>query len=285
MKGNMKVLFTSLLLAMVVPVVAQESSENLKALVKAEWDFINLARDTNTRDAFLAQFTEETIVFGEGPVNAKRAYQNQQPNNGWLKWEPVFSDLASSGDFGYNTGPWEFRINKTDAKAVAFGHFVSFWHQQTDGSWKLLIDIGVDHAQPTQTPAWKSSAVEFERISNPSEERNPLETVEQNFIEALAFAKSPAYQAVLSRETRFYRPGIQAITEQASILTYLNGELPITYKKVGQALASTGDLGYAYGTAVVQLKGNQTKAANYLHVWKHEKNAGWKLVLDLITYK
>ncbi len=281
----MKVLFTSFLLAVVMPVVAQESSENLKALVKAEWDFIDLAKDTNTRDAFLAQFTENTIVFGEGPVNAKRAYQNQQPNSGWLKWEPVFSDLASSGDFGYNTGPWEFRVNKSDAKAVAFGHFVSFWQRQIDGSWKLLIDIGIDHPQSAQTSAWRSSAIEFESMAKNLEANSALETVEQNLMEALAVAKSQAYEAVLSRETRFYRPGIEPILDQASILAYVNAGLPVTFNEVGHVLASSGDLGYVYGTAVVQLKGNQTKAANYLHVWKHEKNAGWKLVIDLVTYK
>lgn len=264
---------------------AYAQSGAIEELVKAEWNFINLAKETNTRDAFLAQFTDETIVFGEGPVIAKRVYENQQPNNGWLKWEPVFSDLARSDDFGYNTGPWEYRINKTDEKAVAFGEFVSFWKKQKDGTWKLLIDIGIDHPQTAQTATWKSSEIDFEKVADEFRDIKQLEKIEQNFIEALAFAKSPAYQKMLSREGRLYRPGKEPITDNEAIVKYINAELPITFTKAGQQIAPSGDLGYVYGTAVVQLTGGQTKAANYLHVWKQEEGQGWKLVLDLVTYK
>jgi ketosteroid isomerase-like protein len=257
----------------------------LKELVQAEWSFINLAKETNTRDAFLAQFTDETIVFGEGPVIAKRVYESQQPNNGWLKWEPVFSDLARSGDFGYNTGPWEYRINKTDEKAVAFGEFISFWKKQADGTWKLLIDIGIEHSQSQQIATWKASAIDFEKVAGESNGIKQLEKVEQNFVEALAFAKSPVYQKMLSREARLYRPGKEPISDNEAIIKHIDEELPITFTKAGQQIAPSGDLGYVYGTAVVQLAGNQTKAANYLHVWKQEENLGWKLVLDLVTYK
>ena len=142
---------------------AQTIHPNLQSLVEAEWAFINLAKETNTRDAFWAQFTDETIVFGEGPVNAKKSYENQKTNASWLKWEPIYSDIAASGDFGYNTGPWEFRTVKTDEKAVAFGHFVSLWKRQEDGIWKLLLDIGIDHPKPNSTPQWKTSSIESVR--------------------------------------------------------------------------------------------------------------------------
>lgn len=273
-----------LLSAISISIYAQNEIA-VKELVQAEWNFINLAKETNTRDAFLAQFTDETIVFGEGPVIAKRVYENQQPNNGWLKWEPVFSDVARSGDFGFNTGPWEFRINRADEKAVTYGDFISFWGKQADGTWKLLIDIGIEHGQPVQTSPWKSSSINFEKVPAELKSIKQIEKVEQNFVEALTFAKSPAYQKVLSREARLYRPGKEPITDSEAILKHIDAELPITFTKAGQQLASSGDLGYVYGTAVVQLTGNQTKAANYIHVWKQEEDHGWKLVLDLITYK
>jgi ketosteroid isomerase-like protein len=279
-----KTIFNLLLSFVSVSLYAQHEVA-LKQLVQAEWSFINLAKETNTRDAFLAQLTDETIVFGEGPVIAKRVYENQQPNNGWLKWEPVFSDLARSDDFGYNTGPWEYRVNKTDEKAVAFGEFVSFWKKQVDGTWKLLIDIGIEHPQTAQIATWKSSEIDFEKVVGELKDIKQLEKIEQNFIEALAFAKSPAYQKMLSREARLYRPGKEPITDKEAIIKYINAELSITFTKAGQNLASSGDLGYVYGTAVVQHTGNQTKAANYLHVWKQEEGQGWKLVLDLVTYK
>jgi ketosteroid isomerase-like protein len=132
---------------------------------------------------------------------------------------------------------------------------------------------------------WKSSDIDLEKVPTELKNIEQLEKVEQNFTEALALAKSSAYQKALSREARLYRPGKEPVTDNVAILKHIDSELSITFTKAGQHFASSGDLGYVYGTAVVQLTGNQTKAANYIHVWKHEEDNGWKLVLDLVTYK
>lgn len=260
--------------------------ENLRSLVDAEWAFINLAKETNLRDAFWAQFTDETIVFGEGPVNARRAYQDQKPTETGLKWEPVYSDIAASGDFGYNTGPWELRQVKTDENAVAFGHFVSMWKKDESGSWKLLLDIGIDHPKPTSTPQWGTSSIEpVGKKSAQSDGKKYAEQLEQDFITAQQKNKADAYKQSLSTEARLYRPGKEPITESSVVASLIGQEKTIHYHFVDGAMASTNDLAYAYGTATVQLPTSQTKAANYLRIWKNEKDKGWRIVLDLVTYR
>lgn len=283
----MKRIFLSLfLVALFSGAKAQTIHTNLQSLVDAEWAFIKLAKETNTRDAFWAQFTDETILFGEGPVNAKKSYENQKPNAGWLKWEPVYSDIAGSGDFGYNTGPWEFRPAKTDENAVAFGQFVSMWKKQDDGKWKLLLDIGIDHPKPNSVPAWKPSSVESARKKNSEvDARVTLQKLEQDFINAQLKNKASAYKESLSTEIRLYRPGKEPITESSMVASYLEQELVVQYHFIDGNISSTADLAYAYGMAVVQLTPSQTKAANYLRIWKNEKDKGWKIVLDLVTYR
>lgn len=263
---------------------AQE--EALHSLVDAEWSFINLAKETNVRDAFWAQFTDATIVFGEGPVNARKAYENQKPNAAGLKWEPVFSDIASAGDFGYNTGPWELRQIKTDENAVAFGHFVSMWKKDESGDWKLLLDIGIDHPKPTSIPQWKTSSIEpMGKKSAQPDSKKYAEKLEQDFIIDQQENKVDAYKRNLSTEARLYRPGKEPMTESSVVASVIGQEKVIQYHFVDGAVASTNDLAYAYGTATVQLTTSQTKAANYLRIWKNEKDRGWRIVLDLVTYR
>ncbi len=281
-----RILLSLFLVVLMSGANAQTISPNLQSLVDAEWAFINLAKETNTRDAFWAQFTEETILFGEGPVNAKKSYENQKPNAGWLKWEPVYSDIAASGDFGYNTGPWEFRPAKIDENAVAFGQFVSMWQKQDDGKWKLLLDIGIDHPKPNSVPAWKTSFIESARKKNSEGgARATLQKLEQDFINAQLKNKTSAYKESLSTEIRLYRPGKEPMTESLVVASYIEQEPVVQYHFVDGGMASSADLAYAYGTAVVQLTPSQTKAANYLRIWKNEKDRGWKIVLDLVTYR
>ena len=253
---------------------AQQTS--LRSLVDAEWAFINLAKETNTRDAFWAQFTDETILFGEGPVNAKKSYENQKPNASWLKWEPIYSDIAASGDFGYNT----------DENALAFGQFVSMWKRQEDGAWKLLLDIGIEHPKANSVAKWKSSSIESARRKNVADaSKKYLQQLEQNFINAQLKNKVSAYKESLSTEIRLYRPGKEPMTESSAVASYIEEESVVQYHYVDGNISSTADLAYAYGTAIVQLTPSQTKAANYLRIWKNEKDRGWRIVLDLVTYR
>lgn len=272
----------------IVTLIGRADAQNasLKSLVDAEWSFINLAKETNLRDAFWAQFTDETIVFGEGPVNARKAYENQKPNATGLKWEPVYSDIAVSGDFGYNTGPWELRPVKTDENAVAFGQFVSMWKKDESGTWKLLLDIGIDHSKPQGVPPWKTSQiVPIGAKGVSSDSKKYIEQLEQDFIAAQQKNKVSAYKENLSTEARLYRPRKEPITEASIVASAIEQESVIQYHFVDGGIASSNDLAYVYGTATVQLPSSQTKAANYLRIWKHEKDRGWKIVLDLVTYR
>jgi ketosteroid isomerase-like protein len=126
---------------------AQFANPNLQAMVDAERAFIEMAKTQNTRDAFLFFLTDSVITAGpQGLRTGKGHIQNQAVDPGWLNWEVAFCDIASSGEMGYNTGPWEYRAQKTDEKPVAYGEFHSIWKKQPDGTWKNILDIGIRQA-------------------------------------------------------------------------------------------------------------------------------------------
>src|SRR5262249_14261402 len=107
---------------------AQFSNPNLQAMVDAERAFIAMAKEQNTRDAFLFFLSDDAVTTGpEGPRTGKESIRNQPVSAGWLNWEVTYCDIAASGEMGYNTGPWEFRVQKTDETPVAYGEFHSIW--------------------------------------------------------------------------------------------------------------------------------------------------------------
>ena len=59
-----------------------------------------------------------------------------------LTWTAVDAGAATSGDLGYSRGT--YRLSFTDASGkpvVDTGKYVTVWHKQADGSWKVLADI------------------------------------------------------------------------------------------------------------------------------------------------
>jgi len=53
---------------------------------------------------------------------------------------------------------------------------------------------------------------------------------------------------------------------------------PIQFSVDSVGIASSGDLGYAYGSTSIN-----GKIENYLHIWRKEKE-GWKLALEVLRF-
>ncbi len=60
-----------------------------------------------------------------------------------LTWTPVKADMSASGDLGYTFGTYEFRGKGKDGKPqISHGKYTSIWKKQSDGSWKVVLDMG-----------------------------------------------------------------------------------------------------------------------------------------------
>ena len=70
-----------------------------------------------------------------------------------LVWHPVSAVAAASGELGYTIGRWESRVLGAAGQwtATGSGNYVTVWHQQADGSWKVAVDIGNQDAPPPDT--------------------------------------------------------------------------------------------------------------------------------------
>jgi ketosteroid isomerase-like protein len=258
---------------------SQIADSALQSLVNAERAFISAAKEKNTRDAFIEFLADDAVTFGKNPIIGTQHLKNQQPNESWLYWDPVYSDIAASGDFGFNTGPWEFRNKRTDEKPVAYGEFVTVW-KKVNGKWKAAIDIGVTHDAPKNKEAWKTSSIRSTDNTKNIKAKAEIIDVEQKFQSELR-ADNSAYKKFLSREARFYRTGKMPFITQQQVEEYLRTSPEnVSYTMLNGSASAAGDMAFVYGSAIVHEK--EDHKVFYMRIWKKENNT-WKIVLDILS--
>ena len=98
-------------------------------------------------DAWATWFAEDGAMIreGVGEVRGRAAIRESvayldRPGVA-LSWEPDRADLATSGDLGWTTGRYTFRA--TPDSPPSRGRYVSIWTKEPDGSWKVVMDLGV----------------------------------------------------------------------------------------------------------------------------------------------
>ena len=58
-------------------------------------------------------------------------------------WEPLFADVAESGELGYTLGSYTATVEGPEGpRLLRRGHYVTIWKKQGDGSWKFVFDGG-----------------------------------------------------------------------------------------------------------------------------------------------
>jgi ketosteroid isomerase-like protein len=278
-----KLLSLSVTIFVIIFAQAQEfANKNLQSLVNAELAFARMAKEKNTRDAFLANLIDESISFSPGITKAKPFWEKLQASTDFLYWQPVYADIASAGDFGYTTGPWSYSKSKKEAP-TAFGEYITVWRKQTDGKWKILIDAGINHDTYTvDGHTVTTSNIPLQPSPAARDFKEQLSAVEESFIKEAPTDILKAYTHHASTEIKFFRQNsfpstsVEEVCKTSDVLTFSPAETVVS---------SSGDMGFTYGTVniVKQDAGHQkTNNANYLRVWKKE-NGVWKIVLDMIT--
>lgn len=59
-----------------------------------------------------------------------------------ISWHPTKAQVAKSGELGYTSGTFQMTFNDPSGKPISdTGKYVTVWKKQSDGSWKVLLDI------------------------------------------------------------------------------------------------------------------------------------------------
>ncbi len=272
------VLFLSTLFA--VELFAQKPA--VDDVLNTERSFAAFSVEHRTKAAFLHFLDSNSVVFEAGKaVNGLEAWKKKKDGEGVLNWRPVYGLLSSSGDLGFTTGPWTFQPKTVRDSIVACGQYSTVWKKNGKGEWKVLVDLG-----NSNQPAFDDAL-----YTNHKEEGGFVRGTWNNLLNKdEGFAKATSAADTGERRRQYEK----AVSKNAFFLNR-NGNLPVNrveeinravtampdkieYTIQGSGISSAGDLGYVYGSTVIN-----NKAENYLRIWRREGKE-WKLALEVLRY-
>jgi ketosteroid isomerase-like protein len=253
-----KILLLSLLYAFQAKDTAREKA--LAGLVEAERSFAAASVAKGIRAAFLEYLADDAVVFLPEPMNGKEGYSNRPESEAELSWYPAYADISASLDWGYTTGPYEFRAKPEDEKPVGAGFYLSVWKKQPDGQWKVAVDQGSSFPveqikEESYSPAKASGA-------GKQAKGNRQQLLQQDTATAQAYRP----------ETLIYRAGVYPHRYKEGKAT---PESKVSYTTLGHDIAPAADMAYTYGSYTLNQCG-QAQTGYYLKVWK-VLDGQWKL--------
>jgi ketosteroid isomerase-like protein len=264
-----------LLLAAVVSAATPDDDglpEPLRSLVAAERAFSRHSVAHGIKPAFLEFLGEDGIIFTPLATNGPKWYREQPepPAPASLSWRPVFADISASGDFGYTTGPYEIRFERDGKTVTSYGHYVTVWRKTSDDRWKVAIDKGIRHPDPS---------TEKDEVRYPTGPPEPPSVGRLEDVLELdrTYAGPKVFEEIASGRVRLYRDdSFPMLGKEDATRALETGSWTVVPD--GGAVAASGDLAYTYGTS--RLRSGETSA--YLRIWKKEGGA-FRLVLDNTT--
>jgi ketosteroid isomerase-like protein len=264
---------------------AQTSNGEVSSLVAAENYFASLVKGKGIRKGFMAVSDNETIIFRPGPVKATDYFDKQKDVEAELMWRPAFAKISKSGDWGFTTGPFEYKT----PGASTYGDYVSVWKMNSKGVWKLAIDLGIHHKKPKNEPQLffsdpKNSRYFKQRSAARQQQREEMVlTSDRLFAKTLIKYKNLAYNEFLAHDARLLFPGFDPLIGKNSITDFLrNQELEISTEVAIADRATGSDLAYTYGTANITQKG-KSQVYHYVRIWEVQDGYKWNVILEIFT--
>jgi ketosteroid isomerase-like protein len=250
------------------------------SLVEAERAYARQGVEKGFRAASLANFSEEAVIFAPDLTNGKK-FWTEAKEDPVIDWAPSFAAIARSGELGYTTGPAVYLENRNDPTPVGYGHFVSIWQRNPEGTWKVMVDIGVNHTQPSEPLAAAKTSVPKSPLAHPESAAADFEKAKIAFSEDLRMVEGPAILAAASDDVRVYRRGSIPLVGKTAAKGLLDSERGKTSRiRSGGGISKAGDLAYEYGEYTSDQEGGRERGI-YLCIWQIDSDNNWKLVVDL----
>jgi ketosteroid isomerase-like protein len=242
---------------------------------EAERNFAKASVMFGRNAAFVENFADESVIFTDKWLtNGKQFSKERKAAPVVLKWEPEFMDIADSRDFGISTGPWEAQEYRPNTAPLSTGYFLTVWKKQSNGAWKVILDAG------STIPGIKGSHHNF---VFPAGADKVIPNPPKMNIELLC-------KELLDRDGQFLEPDARL---------QLNGHLPTTnkdtinvliakldktlvWKSAGAGAATSGDMGFTYGTLVTPGTPAVTKG-HYVRIWRKRPGTNWNIEMEMMN--
>lgn len=264
----------------------QNSQPEPMSLVEMEREFGAVVARIGMPAGFSQFAADSGVVFVPKVANVKQFYKDQPADTSLLSWQPIYAEMASSGDLGWTTGPWQYRPDSTAKAASNFGHYITIWKMQPEGSWKFVADIGNYHGAPKSSPdslrtKMLSPGEKLTTITN-EQALASLRATERGFSSvSVSGGAKHAYAELAADDLRYCRNGRTPVQGLPLILEDLGGiEGALSWQPNHVEVSDAGDLGFSYGVSKL-VESDTTSNFSFLHVWRKDDKGLWQLALDI----
>jgi ketosteroid isomerase-like protein len=276
----------ALVLISVIAVFSQPSARErqLDELADAERSFAAYTVKEGFRDGFIKFFADDGIGFGPHPERTRESLMKSPPPTGprrvVFNWAPMFGDISDAGDLGYTTGPVLYTDVTENPRPPRHGMYFSVWQKQSDGTWKVVADMGVSPPNAVAPIDTKFTAANWVgRRMKKGIAGDDYRQLDGNLSDSIAkTSPAAAYGTVLDKQFRVHRNGLMPITDRKDLAAAL---AQTRFELIDGKVASSGDLAFTYGKyeTINDLKG--ADSGYYVHVWRRDANSKWRLVADV----
>jgi ketosteroid isomerase-like protein len=288
-KAVRPLVMVSVLFASLAALRAQsgELPHALAQMVETERAFAARALVVGWKASFLEYFANDAMGFAEGQVGLAKEQIRKNPDpppDHQLIWEPRFGDVAASGELGYLTGPSRSILPSRNKGQPRHSVYSSVWKRQRDGSFKVVLDVGVDTPVPASFARGFTRAPAAGRFTGDYDENTPpLSAADGVLNSALRSGQAAAYRGRLATGARFHRPGVTPVVGEQAAARWLTSQPAYTSADSRYVEAArSGDLGYTWGVYTIGPKQKPTQEGFYVRVWVRERNGQWKIAMDIL---
>ena len=269
------------------PRAGTELPHALSQMVETERAFAARALVVGWKASFLEYFANEAVGFERGEVGLAREQIRKNPDppaDHQLIWEPRVGDVAGSGELGYLTGPSRSILPSRNKGQPRHSVYSSIWKRQRDGTFKVVLDVGVDTPGAAPFARGFTRAPSAGRFTGDYDDKTPpLSAADGVLNSALRTGQAAAYRGRLAAGTRFHRPAIMPVVGEQPVLKWLATQPNYASADSRFAEASrSGDLGYTWGVYSIGLRQKPSSEGFYVRVWVRERNGQWKLAMDIL---
>ncbi len=262
----------------------------LSALAQTERAFAARATVVGWKQAFLEYFADNAVGFsGDKTEPAKDQLKGvpDPPKDLQLLWEPRFGDIAASGELGWLTGPSTTINPARNNGAPRYGNYASIWKRQPDGTFKVLLDVGINVPMEAPFAAGFTRALASDRYKGTdtvAAATTALRNADTALNQAALRSQEKAYGARVTPDARLHRPAVMPLTGAAAISAWARTQPPYTAAETRFAeTAQSRDLGYTYGTFAAPVAGEgAAQKGFYIRVWVRGQNGTWRVALDVL---
>lgn len=287
--------------------IAQQANDHYtlwQEVAQVDREFSRAATERGRTEAFLEVLAENSVLFRDGPVDARTLYERNQSlySLDQLYWRDHYIDVSRAGDLGVTVGPNRFTAiqpgQNGEEGQQTYSYLVNVW-REIGGQWRLAADMVVT------VPGFLSMDVEADyedTLAAMEETAHPGLTL-NNSVESLAEADNTLGLSINFRggqramiryglqNLRVYlpgmAPGVGMEAASAAYGKYLDSRVttvnPVRVEHMGGYLAASKELGYTYGIISTTNVGNNSSfRANYLRVWRFSPVNEWKVAMEFL---